>query len=138
MSNLFEYATRNKIRFSSIKGELSVEQLWDVPLRSKDGFDLDAIAKTANKAWKSLTEESFVETKRTVQQSKAETALEIVKYVIDTKLEEEAKAVQRAKNRDEREYLLKVLAEKQLSKLSDMSVADIEKRIKNLTNDSEG
>jgi hypothetical protein len=62
--NIFEYASRNKIRFASPRGELSVEQLWDIPLRSKDDFNLNTIAQTANKAVKNATEESFVETTR--------------------------------------------------------------------------
>ena len=36
--NIFEYATRAKLRFASSRGDLTVEQLWDVPLRSTDGF----------------------------------------------------------------------------------------------------
>ena len=45
--NIFEYAARSKIRFQSTKGELTVEQLWDVPLRSRDDFNLNAVAKAA-------------------------------------------------------------------------------------------
>jgi hypothetical protein len=52
LKRLQEYAVRNKLRFSSSRGELTAEQLWDVPLRSKDGLDLNAVAQTANKALK--------------------------------------------------------------------------------------
>ena len=34
--NLFEMATRNKMRFSSTKGELSVEDLWDLSDKDLD------------------------------------------------------------------------------------------------------
>ncbi|MFW9602789.1 MAG: hypothetical protein ACMV1B_10780, partial [Prevotella sp.] len=60
--NLFEIATREKFRFASIKGELSVEQLWDVSLTSKTGFDLDTIARTVNQESKETDTESFVQT----------------------------------------------------------------------------
>lgn len=38
--NMFEFATRSKLRFTSARGELTAEQLWDVPLRSRDDFSL--------------------------------------------------------------------------------------------------
>jgi hypothetical protein len=48
MSNLFERATRLKLRFSTNKNEITVEDLWELPLQSKTGFDLDNVAKRAN------------------------------------------------------------------------------------------
>lgn len=131
-NNLFIFATRNKLRFASIRGELSVEQLWDVPLRSKDDFNLNAVAKAANKALKEISEESFVETTKTVTHTRLETALYVVKYVIEAKLTEEETAKKRAANKQEREKLLGILAEKQDGKLSELSEKELEKRIKAL------
>jgi hypothetical protein len=127
--NIFEYATRNKLRFASAKGELSSEQLWDVPLRSSDGFNLDAIARTANKVFKDATEESFVSTVRTPAHTRLEMTLEVVKRVIEVKLNDEAAAKRRAENKAEKEKLLKILAEKQDGKLSDLSEKELQKRI---------
>lgn len=127
--NIFETATRAKLRFTSARGELSVEQLWEVPLRSRDGFDLDAVAKGANKALKALTEESFVSMERTPAHTKAELTLEIVKHIIGVKLAEEEAAKKRADNRVEKEKLLQILAEKQAGKLSELSEKEIQKRI---------
>lgn len=133
MQNIFEYATRTKLRFPSIKGELSIEQLWDVPLRSRDDFNLDVIAKTANKALKETTEESFVETpKKTAEQTRRESVMEAVKYIIDTKVSEEKADAKRAENKKEKEKLLEILAEKQDGKLSKMSEEELKKRIKAL------
>jgi hypothetical protein len=127
--NLFEFATRNKLRFSSIKGELTAEQLWDVPLRSNDGFNLNEVAKQANKSWKAATEESFVEAPRTSAHVRLEVALDLVKHVINAKLSEEETAKTRADNRIEKEKLLKILAEKQNGKLSDLSEKELQRRI---------
>jgi hypothetical protein len=127
--NIFEYATRNKLRFASPRGELSVEQLWDVPLRSGDDFNLNTIAKTTNKALKEISEESFVETKKTAKQVRLENALEVVKYVIEVKLEEEKAAETRAARKQEKEKLLGILAEKQAGKLSELSEKELQKRI---------
>jgi hypothetical protein len=128
-TNIFEYASRNKLRFQSLRGELTLEQLWDVPLRSRDGFDLNAVAKAANKAWKDLSEESFVETEKTREHVRRETALEVVKSVIETKLAEEETDKRRATNKLEREKLLAILAEKQAGKLSELSEKELQRRI---------
>ena len=129
MTNIFEYAVRNKIRFESPRGALSVEQLWDVPLRSRDGFDLDAVARTAYKTLKALTEESFVSSERTLAHEKAELTLAVVKHVIQVKLGEGAAAKRRAENREEKEKLLRILAEKQEGKLSSLTEKELQKRI---------
>lgn len=129
VNDIFVHATRNKFRFQSTKGELTVEQLWDVPLRSRDDFNLNAVAKAANKALKDLSEESFVETTKTPQHTRAETSLEIVKFVIDTKLAEEEATAKRAANKVEKEKLLAILAEKQDGKLSELTEKELKRRI---------
>jgi len=129
MNNIFEYATRNKLRFASIRGELTVEQLWDVPLRSRDDFNLNTIAKAANKALKETSEESFVETAKTAAHTRCEAAMETVKYIIDIKLVEEQVAKTRAEKKQEKEKLLGILAEKQAGKLSELSEKELQKRI---------
>ena len=128
MNNIFVYAARNKLRFASIRGELSVEQLWDVPLRSRDDFNLNSIAKTVSKALKE-TEENFVEMAKTIVHTRHEAAMEVVKYIIDTKLAEEATALTRATKKQEKEKLLSILAEKQDGKLSELSEKELQKRI---------
>ena len=130
--NIFEYASRNKIRFASPRGELSVEQLWDIPLRSKDDFNLNTVAKATNKALKDATEESFVETTRTALHVRLEVALDCVKHVIETKINDESTAKKRADNKMEREKLLAILADKQAGKLSALSENELKKRIEAL------
>ncbi len=129
MQNIFEYATRSKLRFTSTRGELTVEQLWDVPLRSKDDFNLNTLAKAANKAFKEISEESFVETTKTAEHTRREMALETVKYVIDVRLAEEAAATTSAAKKQEKQKLLSILAEKQDGKLSELSEKELHKRI---------
>lgn len=129
MQNIFEYTTRNKLRFASVRGELSIEQLWDVQLRSKDGFDLNTIAKTANKALKEVVEESFVESTSTPERTRRELTLEVIKHVIVVKVSEEESAKTRVAKRQEKEKLLSILAEKQAGVLSTLSAEELQKRI---------
>jgi hypothetical protein len=133
--NVFSYATRNKLRFTSVRGELTVEQLWDVPLRSKDDFNLNIIAKGANEELKAANEENFVETTKTPSHMRFELTLEIVKHIIEVKLGEEEKAKKRAENKKEKEQLLAALVEKQAGKLSEMSEQQLRKRIAALETD---
>lgn len=127
--NIFEYATRNKLRFASVRGELSVEQLWDVPLRSHDSFNLNSVALVAHKALEEASAMNFVDTAKTAEHTRLEAALEVVKYIINTKLNEEEAAKKRAANKQEREKLLAILAEKQAGKLSELSEKELQKRI---------
>lgn len=127
--NIFEYATRNKLRFTSVRGDLTAEQLWDVPLRSKDDFNLNEVAKFANSALKAAFEESFVETAKTALHTRREAAFEVVKYIIEAKLTAEADARKRADNKAEKEKLLAILAEKQAGKLSALSEKQLQDRI---------
>lgn len=127
--NLFEYATRNKLRFESTKGVLTVEQLWDVPLTSTDGCNLDAIAKGINRQVKDATEESFVSTKKTAATVQLEMKLEVVKSIISTKITDAEVAKTRADRKKEKELLLAALAEKQAGELSELNVKELKKRI---------
>ena len=129
MNNVFVNAARNKLRFASIRGELSVEQLWDVPLRSRDDFNLNTIAKATNQALKNISEENFVETSKTAAHTRCEMALEVVKYIIETKLAEEKATEIRAAKKQEKEKLLSILAEKQAGKLSKLSEKEVLERI---------
>ena len=88
--NMFEQATRLKLRFAvGTRVNLTVENLWDLPLTNVKGEDLDHIAIELQEKL-STNEKSFV-----VQQSKnKETQLnqlkfDIVKYIIDVRLEEQ-------------------------------------------------
>jgi len=74
-----------------------------------------------------------VQTERTPAHIELEVKLAIVKFVIASKLDDEAAAKQRAANKTEREKLLKILAEKQDGKLSELSEAQLRRRIEALT-----
>lgn len=129
----FVYATRKKLRYPSTRGELTTEQLWDVPLTSRDDFNLDTIAKSMNRAVKAAGEESFVQTTtKTALQEMLEISLEVIKYVIATKQEELEVAKKRAARIEEKRELLALLAEKQKGELSTLTKAELTKRIEEL------
>ena len=42
-TDIFKQATKLKLRFSSVRGDLTVEDLWDLPLTSKSNLSLDGV-----------------------------------------------------------------------------------------------
>lgn len=131
METLFEQATRNKLRFESNKGPLSVEQVWDVPLTSRNGFSLDDIAKQAKRELDAISEESFVQQVSPLK-SVAELKLEVVKHIITVKLAEKESTSRRAERAELRQQLSQALADKQSDAIKNMSTEEIQKRLAEL------
>lgn len=130
--NIFEQASRQKIRFSSNKGDLTTEQLWDLPLTSKTQFDLDTIAKTVHASLALVSTASFVTQVSDPAKSRLELAMELVKHVIAVRVAENQAANDRAKARAERDRLINVLADKQDQALREMSADEIKARVADL------
>jgi len=130
MEKLFIKATRQKWRFQTTRGHISVEELWDLPLKSRINFDLDTVAKTINKQVKETEEESFITT--TAKDTEPKEKLELVKYVISVKLQE-AKDKQDAQAKAERkQQILKLLAEKEVEGLKAKSKEELLKELEEL------
>jgi len=128
---MFEKATRQKLRFTTIRGEVSTEDLWDIPLTGKKGFNLDEIAKTLNRAIKDAEEESFV-TPVTKSNETLKLKFELVKHIIKTKLEERDLRIQEADKAAHKARILSLIAEKQDDALRGKSLEELEKELENL------
>jgi len=115
----FEKASQAKLRFNSNYGILTTEDLWDLSL---DG--LDSLAKSVNKDYKASQEESFIKTK-TPGSTTLELKLEILKRVIEVKLEEKEAKKSAAEKRAKKQRLLEVLAKKQDASLESKSEEEI-------------
>lgn len=129
IENLFQQAARQKFRFLSIKGDLTVEQLWDMPLTARGGFDLDNVAKQVAAELKAAGEESFVQKNSNPAKAKLEAKLEIVKHIISTKLEEAERAVKADQRSEERQKLLAVLDRKQNAALEELTPEELQARL---------
>ena len=126
---MFEQASRLKVRFESEAGNISVEDLWDVPLTS-NGVSLDKIARSLNRQLKESEEQSFVQP--TTQDSLTQLKFEIVKHIINVKIQEKETAQQTAEVKIRKERLLAILANKQDAELQSKSSEEIEQLIKDL------
>lgn len=98
MSNIFEQATRKQLRFQTQVGELSVEQLWKLPLSAASNKpSLDAIAIDLDEKIKSQKTTSFVKSNvaQTAAQAENKLKFDVVIHVIEVLSAEKDKAAQR-------------------------------------------
>lgn len=123
--NLFLEATRKKYRFQSRRGELNVEQLWEIPLTSRNGFNLNAIAILVNNELKSLTEESFVETKSDPNRSILQGKLDVLKAIIAIRQAESKAAADKFVADALKKRLKDAIAAKEEEELLSGSVEDL-------------
>lgn len=131
--NIFERAAREKLRFESPIGDLTAEQLWDLPLTSKsERPNLDSMARGVFAELKSLEEGSFVDIKPDPRKTAMELRLEILKHVIASSLEAKAAAEKASENAERKRKLLAALASKEEAELTGMSKEEIEAEIAKL------
>lgn len=125
----FELATRNKFRYPSIRGDLTTEQLWELPLQSKTGFDLDSVARGINQQLKAITEESFVNTSTNPAKPELEAKLAVIVHVIGVKQAENEAARKAGARKAERERLTEILHLRNQEELMKLDPAELQRRI---------
>lgn len=121
--NLFVTATRKKLRFPTNKGEIPVEDLWDLSLTS-----LDAVAVNLDDQIQKGGRKSFIG-RRDTTASVNETKLDIVKVIIEVKQAEAEAAKTRAEKASQKEFLNSLLEKKKIAQLEGLSVDEIEKQL---------
>lgn len=123
--NIFEFATRNRLRFP-YKGNATVEDLWQLSVQ-----ELDAIYKVLKAQEKEANGESLLQVK-----SKDDTVLEakiaIVKHIVEVKLAEAEKAKKALENKQKRDRILSIMADKQDAALQNMSMEELQKQLDEL------
>lgn len=119
INELFIVASRQKFRFP-FKGVATVEDLWDLGVR-----DLDTIFKALNSQKKQNDEESLLATK-SKEDAVLEAKIEIVKYIVTTKLAEAEQKRIRAEQREKKNRIAEILADKQDEELRGKSVAELQ------------
>jgi len=130
-TNIFEAATRQRLRFPSPSGNLSVEDLWDLTLEG-----LDAIAIALNKKVKESSEESFIK-KQKKGDKKAELQLAVVVSIIETKVADAEKAKNAADRKAKREKLMELISSKQDDALSRKSITQLKAELDKLDDEEE-
>lgn len=127
---MFEKATRLKLRFSSPQGNLTAEDLWDLPLttaRSNQAC-LNNIAKGISRQLKADTEEDFVNPKSAGDET-LQLALDIVKHVIQVRQTENEAARLLSERKDKKAKLLDLIARKQDQALEGKPLEELQEMV---------
>jgi len=115
---MFEKAVRLKLRFNH-KGLCTVEDLWDLPLKS-----LDSIFKKLNAEMKTQKEESLLETK-SAEDAILDLKVAIIMHIVRVKLQERKAREEKKEKAAKKEKLLAIIAEKQDEAYRGMSIEDL-------------
>lgn len=116
--NLFEMATRNKMRFPSTKGELSVEDLWDLSDK-----DLDVVYKNLKDQEVKSSEESLLDDANV--DPKLTAAIGIVRYIFTTKRKEKLAEKEHINKKQTQKKYIDALSKKQDEAIEKMSEAEL-------------
>lgn len=120
--NLFEFATREKLRFP-YKGAISVEDLWDLTITQ-----LNVVYKTLNSEKKTTEEESLLNC-RTKDEEALLAKIEIVKYIFQKKQEEAELRKQNIANEERKRRIKELIADKEDQALSAQSIEDLKRML---------
>jgi len=119
--SLFEQATKSHLRFKSVNGLVSVEDLWDLTLAT-----LDTIAKGLRKELRE-EDESFID--NTKANAQLETKFEVVKAVIASKIADRDAYKARTERSARKQQIMSVLEQKKTDSLQNMSKEELEKEL---------
>jgi hypothetical protein len=130
---MFEKASRLKVRFDSGKGQLTIEDLWDLPLTSNaNRANLDDIARGLHKQLKNDDDVSFV-----IKDKKSDTTVQlkfdIVKHIIEIRLAEDEARSKAHENSVKKQSILQLIAERQNEELKGKSLDDLKAMVAELS-----
>jgi hypothetical protein len=122
---MFEKASRAKLRFASPKGDLTAEDLWDLPLTSNTGkANLDDIARSLHRELKDSDEVSFV-TPASGASETTQLAFDIVKHVIEVRIAERDAAALKTERAAKKQQILEIISKKETEGLMGASLDEL-------------
>jgi hypothetical protein len=131
---IFETASRLKLNFTSPRGELRVEQVWDLPLTSEvpNKPNINSLAVTVMTELNTSKETQFIDMTPDPQRQLNELRLAILKRIRDVKQAENAERTAAASRRSQIEMLQSILEEKKIDGLKSKTVEDLEAELASL------
>lgn len=123
-TNLFETAARMKLRFDSKVGQITVEDLFELPLTHATRNNLNDIAVALHAQLKDA-EVSFVSVTPNTKNALAQLKLDIVKHVIAVRQAEISAAVESKQKAEKRQQLDELIARKQQGEMEGKSLDEL-------------
>ena len=132
--NIYKEATKKHIRFNVGRlTNLTVEDVWNLPLTGNWGTNLDALAIALNDQLKDDAPKSFVgDTRVSATAKDAQLKFDIVLDIIKTKQDEIKQATEAAIKSATIQQLRELKAKKNLEKFNDMSIEEIDEQLAEL------
>ena len=127
-ANLFEVASRRKLRFDSKHGKITVEELWDLSLES-----IDSIAVALNNKIKTTETVSFVSNVSSVN-TEDKLKFDIVIHIINTRKAESEVRRERAINAERARTIREELSRRKEDAIKTKSDEDLQKELDELQN----
>ena len=119
MVDLFKVAVKKKYRFN-FKGQLTVEDLWDLSVE-----DLDKIYKNLKSQQKNASEESLLDTV-TKEDRELSNKIEIIKSIVTDKLAAAERAKKAAEKKAQNQRIIEIMADKQDAALKEKSLEELQ------------
>jgi hypothetical protein len=120
----FKQATKEKLRFQTGKGVLTVEQLWDLSLN-----DLDTLAVSLETEHKESGKKSFL-LKSSAKDKTTKLKFDIVLDILVTKVDEMNAATEAKEVREHNAKILTLIAEKQDEALKGKSINELMQQLR--------
>jgi hypothetical protein len=120
----FKTASKEKLRFSTPKGQLSVEQLWDLSIT-----DLDTLAVSLENEYNASGKRSFV-AKTSAKDKTTKLRFDVVLDILTTKVEEQTAAQEAAEIKKHNEKILGLIAEKKDDALKGKTIKQLEAELR--------
>lgn len=124
MVNKFKKASKLKLRFTTSKGLLSIEQLWDLSIN-----DLDTLAISLKDQYDTSSSKSFVVT-RSSKNKTLKLKFDIVLDILNSKVEEQNKIIIARENKAHNDKIYAAIAELEDNELKSMSKKELLAQIK--------
>lgn len=117
---MYKQLIKDKVRFTTAKGLLSLEQLFTLSIN-----ELDTLAVSLQEAYeKSNTKKSFIE-KRTTKDKSLKMQLDVVLDIMQDKIEEAEVAKTKAENKLRNQKIREIIAQKQDAALEAKSINEL-------------
>lgn len=127
---MFEKATRLKLRFNTVRGIVSVEDLWDLPLTGNVSLDEIAV-RLHNELRESVGQVSFVSPSSS-DNSLLQLKFDVAKYILDVRVKERDARKVEADRASQKQKLLGILARKQDAELEGKTTEELSVMVQNL------
>lgn len=117
---MYKQLIRDKVRFQCTKGNLTLEQLWDL---TPD--ELNSLAVALDAEYEASGKKSFIVAK-SVKDKATKAKFDAVIDILNTKMEEAEKAKRRKQIREKNKKIIDLIAEKQEDALKGKSIKALE------------